>query len=160
MLVLFYHTSDAQYHMHCKLDLMLAGDCESRCSIAPLRSAGASSTDRIRKPTLLIVSFPAQCHGTFSHMPHASRHAGPSPFALDRALLKACAQFVWLLVCLVLFVCVLARSGLLAFLVAPRPLSHCVLYSQMHLGHLNCLCRWDLQPRPRPQQASLLWTLV
>ena len=55
-------------------------------------------------------------------------------FALDRALLEACAQFVCLLVCLVLLVCVLARSGLLVYLklVAPRPSSRCVLHSQMH----------------------------
>ena len=75
------------------------------------------------------------------------------PFTLNRAPLEARHVHHSFGCWVVLFVCVLARSGLLVSLVAPQPSSRCVLHSQMHFMLVVCADASygaDLQPLPCP----------
>ena len=69
-------------------------------------------------------------------------------------ILKACAPFVWLLGCLVLFVCVLARSGFnVGFPCCPSTIiSLCSAFTNAF--HLNCVCRCLLWGRSSAASSS------
>jgi hypothetical protein len=135
--------------------------------VALLNRAAPSLIDRCvfcGKPTLLIVSFPVASSLTccMHQQMHMLANFGRSICARSSSSQGLC--IIRLAACLSCLVCMRAcEIRLVRF--PCRPSTIISLRSAfINASHWNCVCRCpqeaDLQPRPCPQQASLLWALV
>ena len=130
-----------------------------------LNRAAPSLIDRCvfcGKPTLLIVSFPVASSLTccMHQQMHMLTNFGRSICARSSSSQGLC--IIRLAACLSCLVCMRAcEIRLVRF--PCRPLTIISLRSAfINASHWNCVCRCpqEAELQPRPQQASLLWTLV